>query len=63
LAHSQLTEGESLEEHHRLRALFFCTNWGTTLVLFRPDAHNQSLIDANDKDLEEHCKKTIAGLQ
>jgi len=25
----------------------------------RPDAHNQPLIDANDKDLETHCKKTI----
>jgi hypothetical protein len=25
----------------------------------RDDAHNQPLVDANDKDLEGHCKKTI----
>ena len=27
--------------------------------VLRPDKNNQLLVDANDKDLEDHCKKTI----
>lgn len=32
---------------------------GHNTDVLRPDKDNQALIDANDKDLETHCKKTI----
>ncbi len=35
---------------------------GHNTNVLRPDAHLQSLVDANDKDLEQHCSKTIKAL-